>query len=62
VVFVVGDVTDPVDRVLDVPVTADPVGQVLGSGLVDSEVGDRVHGFGGDAFRLVEAVPAATDL
>jgi len=33
-VFVVGDVADPVQPVLDVPVSADVSGELLGAGLV----------------------------
>jgi hypothetical protein len=41
------------DFVFDVPVAADPGGQLCWSGLVDAQVGDGVDGFGGEAFRLV---------
>jgi hypothetical protein len=51
-----------VDLVLDVPVAADPGGQVFRLCLVHAQVGDGVDGFGGEAFRLVEAASAASDL
>src|SRR3954468_4449227 len=60
-VFVVGDVTDPVDGVLDVPVAADPGGQPFRLGLVHAQAGDGVDGLGGAAVRLVQAAPAAAD-
>lgn len=58
-VFVVGDVSHPVDLVLDGPVSADPRGKLGWFGLVDVKVGDGVDGLGGEAFRLVEASAAA---
>src|SRR3954447_2702821 len=61
-VFVVGDVANPVDLVLDVPVAADPRGELRRSGLVRAQVGDGVDGFGGEAFRLVQAVSSTADL
>jgi hypothetical protein len=42
-------VTHPVQAVLDLPVPADPGGQLLGTGLVWSKVGDRVDGLGAPA-------------
>jgi hypothetical protein len=39
-VFVVGDVADPVEAVLDAPVAGDEAVEVVGAGLVVGEVGD----------------------
>jgi hypothetical protein len=61
-VFVVGDIADPVDLVLDVPVLADPSGQLGRLGLVDAQISEGIDGFGVKAFRLVESVSAASDL
>src|SRR4051812_2840810 len=44
------DIADPVQSVLDRPVPADDLGEVLGADLVEVQVGDRVDGL---------AVPAA---
>jgi hypothetical protein len=41
-VFVLGDVANPVDLVLDVPVAADPLGELRWSGLVRAQVRDGV--------------------
>ena len=41
-VFVVGDVADPVQPVLDLPVAADVSGQLSGAGLVGGEAGDAL--------------------
>ncbi|MGH3586800.1 MAG: hypothetical protein ACRDQ0_10800, partial [Pseudonocardia sp.] len=41
-----GDVADPVQAVLDLPVPPDPGGQFGGPGLVRAQVGDRVDGLG----------------
>lgn len=40
------DVADPVEAVLDAPVTAQGVGQVGGGGLLCGQVGDRIDGLG----------------
>ncbi|MFG1872279.1 hypothetical protein [Micromonospora arborensis] len=61
-VFVVGDVADPVDLVLDRPVPADLAGQMYRFRLVDAEIGDGVDGLGGETSRLVQAASAAADL
>ncbi len=45
----VGDIADPVQAVLDLPVPPDPGGELLGTGLVRGEVGDRVDGLGAPA-------------
>lgn len=39
-----GHIAHPVQAVLDLPVPPDPGGELVGSGLVRGEVGDRVHG------------------
>jgi len=44
-VFAVGDITDVVEH-FDVPVAADPAGQLAGGGLGDGQAGDRVDGDG----------------
>ena len=41
-----GHIADPVQGVLDLPVPADPGGELVGSGLVRGQVGDRVDGLG----------------
>ncbi len=61
-VFVVGDVADPVDGVLDRPVAADPGGQLVRFGLVNAQVGDGVGSSGGEALRFVEPSSATADL
>jgi hypothetical protein len=42
--FVVGDVANPVDPVLDRPVAADPGAELRQSGLLDEQVGDGIDG------------------
>lgn len=41
---------------------ADPGGELVWSGLVCIQAGDRVDGFGAEVFRLVQATSAAADL
>jgi hypothetical protein len=41
-------------------ISADPRGELCWSGLVHAQVGDRVDRFGGEAFRLAQAVSATT--
>src|SRR3954447_8148651 len=48
-VLVVGDVANPMDLVLDMPVGTDPRGVLCRFGLVNAQVGDRVDVFGGEA-------------
>jgi hypothetical protein len=43
-------------------IAADPHGGLCGSGMVNTQVGDGVDGFGGEASRLVETVSAGADL
>src|SRR5664279_3689127 len=52
VVFGEGDVADPVQPVLDVPVAADDVGDLVGSDLALVQVGDRVDGLGAPPFAV----------
>src|SRR4051795_2899008 len=47
-----GDVADPVQAVLDLPVPADPGGELVGAGLMRVQVGDRVDGLGAPAALL----------
>lgn len=44
-----GDIADPVQAVLDLPVPADPGGELGGAGLVGGQVGDGVDGLGAPA-------------
>src|SRR5262249_24587808 len=41
-----GDVADPVQLVLDLPVAADPGGELAGPGLLGGQAGDHVAGLG----------------
>src|SRR4051812_23886434 len=61
-VLVVGDVPHVVDLVLDVPVAADPGGELGGFGLVQVQAGDGIDGLGGEPLRLIQAAPATADL
>lgn len=44
-----------VQRVLDLPVPADPAGELFGTGLVRAQVGDRVDGLGAPSSVSVRA-------
>lgn len=57
-VFVVGDVTDVVDAVLDAPVAADEPVEFRGAGLVGREAGEVVGGLGGDELVVERAALA----
>lgn len=59
-VFVVGDVADVVDAVLDAPVASDELVEFGGSGLVGGEAGEVVGGLGGGGL-VVEGGAFAVD-
>jgi len=59
-VFVVGDVADVVDAVLDAPVASDERVELFWACLVSGEAGEVVGGLGRDRF-VVERCPFAVD-
>jgi hypothetical protein len=61
-VLVIGDIADPANLVLDMPVPADPGSQLRGLRRVAPQVGDSADGLGGEALQLVETTFAAANL